>query len=208
MGIFRQKPDVEYDIQLGLLRDELWRRQDSQGRRLTTIESVAGVLIGGAALVSTIIATLPSSDMLRAGLFCSLGAALFGALALVPRRIEEISPRYMRAQLKVRGPVESRVWHTDHLIGQIDRREKLIHARFRLVRIGLLFLVATVIFLTLAISVGGGEQMGKKDDVWPDEVNIDQAAYEQITESGEVILGTGGLAREEQVLRLSETSDD
>jgi len=37
--------------------------------------------------------------------------------------------------------------------------------------------------------------MADKEGTWPPNVQIDDAAFQQVTESGEVILGSGGPTR-------------
>lgn len=198
------------DLQLRILREELWRRQDSQARRLNTIETVAGVLVGGAALVSTIVAVLPATIFLRGALIFGLASAFVALLALLPRKILELEPRALRRALRARNGTAAQVWHADQLIGQVESREKLIGARFRLVRAGLVLLGLTLLCVVLSIVMNweGGEQMGKKDDDWPEDVQIDYAAFEPLSESGgDVILGSGMLSDHEEVIRLTESDE-
>lgn len=210
MTWFSRKPTE--DIRLTVLREEAWRRQDSQGRRLSTIETIGGVLTGGAALVSTIITVLPPTPVLRLGLVLSLAAAVFAIAALVPRKIIEINLEKLKKKMKGAGPLKAQDQHFDALVGQINAREKLIGARFRLVRMGLYLLAGTIlcVVLSIAISWGGGDDMGRNDDEWSGEVTGDPSIYETVSESGnpEVILGTAGDGRGEEILRLTERDQD
>lgn len=213
MQWFPRRPADSEDIRLTVLREELWRRQDSQSRRLGTIESIAGVLVGGAALVSTIITVLPATPVLRLALVFGLATAVVALTALLPRGIKEIDPRKLKKAMRARGPLGAQNWHADHVIGQIEIREKLIGHRFRLVRAGLALLAATIacVILSIALSWEGGDNMGRDDDGWSGDVEIDTSMYETVSESGkpEVILGTaGGTRDDQQVIRLTEADGD
>lgn len=51
--------------------------------------------------------------------------------------------------------------------------------------------------------------MGKEDDsVWPPPPETDDAAFERVTEGAETILGTGGPAKGDDVIYLSESDDE
>lgn len=137
-----------------LLRDELYRRQDSQSRRLGSVESAGGVLVAAAAVFggllqlsqgAAFVPASPARDFFETlALVLSFCGALLGVISLFPREISELEPLGLRQELLSKGRADAALGLVDGLIGHIKKREAVISRRFKLVRCGLLSLGGAV----------------------------------------------------------------
>jgi hypothetical protein len=145
--------------QLRLVHDELNRRQDSQTRRLGSIETVSGVLIASAAIVATLFAAGVPAWWTTVAMVFSLAAAVFGVASLFPRSIEELEPTVFRQSILEADQMGGYLWIIDHKVAHVERRERVIQVRFRLVQFGLVCLLAAILAtvfsaLKLVITIG------------------------------------------------------
>jgi hypothetical protein len=130
--------------QLALVLTEFDRRQDSQGRRLSSAETIAGVLVGAAAVTASVFASSQKDGWLIAALILILASGVLGVIALIPRRVSELVPARVRQSVLAANAADASLWLIDQKMVLIERRERLISVRYRLVRFGLVALIGAV----------------------------------------------------------------
>lgn len=139
--------------QLVLVHDELLRRQASQTHRLTSIQTMSGLLIGSAAIVAALIGSLGFGGPVKWALFWALVATSCGIIAVFPRAIYELRPSAVRQRLLALDQVDAYLWLIDQHMRHIELREEIIAARFRWMRSG--FIALAIVMMLVALGAAG-----------------------------------------------------
>lgn len=143
----------EKQHQVELVMAELSRRLDGQARRLASAETRAGTLIAAASIVTGLLVSNPSPLFLLSMLVC-ICAVAFGIAALFPSGIQELKAKHTRDQILKRDELRAATYLSGLYTVLVDQQEKQIIFRLRMVRIGLVFLGASLVIAYAAVSTG------------------------------------------------------
>jgi hypothetical protein len=145
---------TDKESQIDLAMSELERRLEAQSRRMASAESRAGILIAAAAIVTGLLVGKPSPLLLLSMLLC-IGAVGFGIAALYPTGIQELKPKHTRDEILKRDQVAAALYISRQYTALIDQQEKQIIFRLRMVRVGLILLVSSLMVAFAAMSMHG-----------------------------------------------------
>jgi hypothetical protein len=141
--------DHRFRIEIALF--ELHRRFDAQNARDSNNRAVGAALLGAGAIVPALLFSNQSAGWTWAASLYVVVGAVFGGLAIRPRKIGEISTSVLRERvLGAANDDAAGVWLFDNTKALIAQREAVLAHRHRLVRGGLMMMVAGVMAVLLA----------------------------------------------------------